>query len=812
MVPGGLSPSQIERISEGNLTRGAGDHAIAFDVLEVAVDDEQVRVRVSETAPREALALHVRNAGPRQVLAGLGQGLQASRENPLLRQFGEQRLTPIQRGPGLARAHGWPALRPAQQDAVAACCSSGLQLVWGPPGTGKTLVIATAISHLAASGQRVLLVSNNNIAVDTALHEALRILPPGRHGQAIRVGNIVLPALAASDQVRLDLLVESRQREQQVRLDHLAGQLEQLRQAGTRLEKAQERLIDFDPDAYQRAITRVTNRSHYDRVAEALGPAEDRLREAQAEWHLCEEQLLSLACCEAVEREANIRDDIASVDAALAYYQEGSLTTRLRQLGAKSKLNATRTDLLDELARAAMARRQALTAARQADADPAPPIRPDARETADAADHARAWLAEATAECKKLREEADWLVGAGLAGVADESLVTAEHGRWILHESLPDLRRHAAEAEQQRASLQRKYEEASEHLRKEKRAIEQGIIADAQLVATTLTQLALRPSLTRVPFDHVIVNEAAAAQLPHLAHAIGYAKTGAVLVGDYLQNGPIVDQSFPGGEEAQALFRTDCFSFFAVTDPKQAQRTEGCVILTEQFRFGPALTQLANLVAYDGILTTAGHGSADIVVVTVNGLPEDLRTIHRESKQAGWWLIGALLARALAEHHNDAGARNAFGIIVPYVSQEEATQAALDDSAVARATPVGTSHKFQGRQFDTVLSDLVEDGHGRIFTANLRGGDYSAESVRLFNVAATRARSRLYILVSRRALERAGNGPLAAVRSMVSSGQARRVERRFTARYVRHRIASPGNPGSGPGGGACPLCSGHGNP
>ena len=343
MVPGGLSPSQIERISEGNLTRGAGDHAIAFDVLEVAVDDEQVRVRVSETAPREALALHVRNAGPRQVLAGLGQGLQASRENPLLRQFGEQRLTPIQRGPGLARAHSWPALRPAQQDAVAACCSSGLQLVWGPPGTGKTLVIATAISHLAASGQRVLLVSNNNIAVDTALHEALRILPPGRHGQAIRVGNIVLPALAASDQVRLDLLVESRQREQQVRLDHLAGQLEQLRQAGTRLEKAQERLIDFDPDAYQRAITRVTNRSHYDRVAGALGPAEDRLREAQAEWHLCEEQLLSLACCEAVEREANIRDDIASVDAALAYYQEGSLTTRLRQLGAKSKLNATRT-------------------------------------------------------------------------------------------------------------------------------------------------------------------------------------------------------------------------------------------------------------------------------------------------------------------------------------------------------------------------------------------------------------------------------------------------------------------------------------
>lgn len=776
LVHGKLSASQLEYIAEGNLTHGSGDHAIAFDVLEVAVDDEQVRVRVSETAPREALALYVRNTGLRQVLEGLGKGLQASRENPLLTQFGEQRLTPIQRGPGLAEVHGWPALRPAQQDAVAACCSPGLQLVWGPPGTGKTLVIATAISHLAASGRRVLLVSNNNIAVDTALNEALRILGPGQEGQAIRVGNIVLPALAANDHVRLDRLVESRQREQQVRADHLAVRLERLERAGAHLEQAQERLIDFEPDVYHRAAARVANRNRYDQVVGALGPAEDRLRQAQAEWHLREQQMLSLACCEAAEREANIRADLAGVDAALAYYQEASLTTRLRQPGTKSKLKATRTNLLDELARAAMAQRQALTAARRAGADPAPPIPPDAAESADAAARARAWLAETTAELGRLHGEADRLTSAGLAGEADESLVTTERERWMLHESLPDLRRHAAKAEEQRATLQQEYEKAIEHLRKEKRAIEQGIISDAQLVATTLTQLALRPSLTRAPFDHVIVDEAAAAQLPHLAHAVGYARTGAVLVGDYLQNGPIVDQSFSGGDEAQALFKTDCFSFFAVTDPKQAQRTEGCVVLTEQFRFGPALTKLANLVAYDGILTTAGRGAADIVIVTVDGLPEDVRTIHRERKQAGWWLIGALLARALAEHHNDAGARDAFGIVVPYVPQEEATQAALDDSTVARATPVGTSHKFQGRQFDVVLADLVEDGHGRMFTANLRGGDYAAESVRLFNVAATRARSRLYILVSRRALERAGNGPLAAVRSLVSNGQARRVD------------------------------------
>jgi hypothetical protein len=54
-VQGRLSASELEFISEGNLTYGSGEHALAFDVLEVTVDDEQVRVRASAAAPRERL-------------------------------------------------------------------------------------------------------------------------------------------------------------------------------------------------------------------------------------------------------------------------------------------------------------------------------------------------------------------------------------------------------------------------------------------------------------------------------------------------------------------------------------------------------------------------------------------------------------------------------------------------------------------------------------------------------------------------------------------------------------------------------------
>jgi AAA domain len=307
-----------------------------------------------------------------------------------------------------------------------------------------------------------------------------------------------------------------------------------------------------------------------------------------------------LACCETADREAEIRGDIAAVDAALAAHQKSSLMTRSRHPGLKGRLSANRTSLANELAQAAAARRQAVTAATAAGADPAPRILPDAAQTAAAAERARRGLALAVAELGALQRKANRLTQHGLADPADETLAITEHQRWVLYEGLPDLRAGAQEAQRRHAAVQRAYDEASEHLHRQRQVIAREIISDARLVATTLTQLTLRPWLTKADFDHVVVDEAAAAPLPHIAHAVGYAMTGAVLVGDYLQNGPIVDKSFPGGDEVRDLFETNCFSFFDATDPRRAQQTEGCVVLTEQFRFGPALTELANLVAYDG--------------------------------------------------------------------------------------------------------------------------------------------------------------------------------------------------------------------
>ncbi len=116
-------------------------------------------------------------------------------------------------------------------------------------------------------------------------------------------------------------------------------------------------------------------------------------------------------------------------------------------------------------------------------------------------------------------------------------------------------------------------------------------------------------------------------------------------------------------------------------------------------------------------------------------------------------------------------------MVVPYNQQRDATDAALQDGGFSQGTvPVGTSHAFQGRQFDTVLVDLVEDGRGWIATANRNGNDYDFDGLRLFNVAVTRAKNRLYVLVTGRALSQARQGPLASLKEMVRSGAARSVD------------------------------------
>jgi len=85
-------------------------------------------------------------------------------------------------------------LNEEQCAAVALALGSDLTYVWGPPGTGKTTTVAHIVATHYRAGRSVLVVSNTNTAVDTAVGRIADLLAdePGFHrGEVLRHRAIV---------------------------------------------------------------------------------------------------------------------------------------------------------------------------------------------------------------------------------------------------------------------------------------------------------------------------------------------------------------------------------------------------------------------------------------------------------------------------------------------------------------------------------------------------------------------------------------------------------------------------------------------
>jgi AAA domain len=114
---------------------------------------------------------------------------------------------------------------------------------------------------------------------------------------------------------------------------------------------------------------------------------------------------------------------------------------------------------------------------------------------------------------------------------------------------LPARRASLAQAEKAAAAVQLKIGELeSEHeqlltrMRKEAPQVREDIVGRARVVATTLAMLRMRPELRERAYNHVLVDEVSFAPPPDIIYAASRATTGVTLLGDFLQNGPILPE------------------------------------------------------------------------------------------------------------------------------------------------------------------------------------------------------------------------------------------------------------------------------
>lgn len=104
-------------------------------------------------------------------------------------------------------------LNQLQSDALEVVANNSVSYIWGPPGTGKTTTMGSIVAALASLGQKVLLVSNTNLAIDTALERCLDRFSDSKElggGEMLRLGTMVKPELIKkySSKIDLDTLFE----------------------------------------------------------------------------------------------------------------------------------------------------------------------------------------------------------------------------------------------------------------------------------------------------------------------------------------------------------------------------------------------------------------------------------------------------------------------------------------------------------------------------------------------------------------------------------------------------------------------------
>ena len=166
-----------------------------------------------------------------------------------------------------------------QMLAVRRSLGSDTTYVWGPPGTGKTTTLARIVEAHYRAGRSVLLVSNTNIAVDTALErvaERLKGEPEFHQGLVIRQGPVVKEELRTrfGPQVILEEIV--------ARLgEALRREKDQLVREATPLETEERALVGALKDFEQIERTRRSLAEREKTLATTRSSAVARAREAQ---------------------------------------------------------------------------------------------------------------------------------------------------------------------------------------------------------------------------------------------------------------------------------------------------------------------------------------------------------------------------------------------------------------------------------------------------------------------------------------------------------------------------------------------------
>lgn len=207
--------------------------AILATVL--ACDDEGLVLETEHPLPSDARLVSV-TFDPSFIYRALGEYLKQAQETSISRDFLDRRLNPLPTIPYRPQE----GLNRDQAIAVDGMTTIPIHLLWGPPGTGKTTTLGVAVAQWMKRGDRVLVVSTSNAAVDVAMKAVLKRVPHAQRRHLLRLGTSLDPevkGITLAGKLRdVDCVGVAEARKAQDRLNELADLLSKRQMTNDRFQ------------------------------------------------------------------------------------------------------------------------------------------------------------------------------------------------------------------------------------------------------------------------------------------------------------------------------------------------------------------------------------------------------------------------------------------------------------------------------------------------------------------------------------------------------------------------------------------------
>ncbi|HSF69293.1 MAG TPA: AAA domain-containing protein [Nitrospira sp.] len=267
-----------------------------------------------------------------------------------------------------------PTLNPEQFEALVRAMTHDFLYLWGPPGTGKTKVIGAVTKLGLQRGDRVLICSNTNTAVDQALEAVLADAPDTPKGRIVRYGLAAEDTSSHLAPVTLEALAADELRTLQADLAALQAQAAPLEKETAHLEQLlqlHEDLIALDVRYAACSHRELELTAQLTQATEQLAPVQNAVRQLEAElttfWTASRWRRLFLRSANTIEadlftarllaedHQEEIDRLVAAQHAAAAASTDLLTTRRFLQQSVGQQLHGHSLDTL----RASLAERQA---------------------------------------------------------------------------------------------------------------------------------------------------------------------------------------------------------------------------------------------------------------------------------------------------------------------------------------------------------------------------------------------------------------------------------------------------------------------